>query len=463
MITPLSLLTTLLFLILMLLLLRKFLFSRGRRAVADRDPGTSEIGFVTDTFQDLVRKLKDNERRLAELMARAEDRAILSESLSENILESVPSGVISFNENLEITMVNPAAERILGFERRQVAGRRADEVLNGRIARLIEEKKTVERQELSYEASPARQLWLGFSLNPLRDAGGRRAGLILVFTDLTELKVLERQAELRRRLSSLGEMAAGLAHELRNPMAVISGYAKLLARANGDQSADQSVDCGDREDRKRVFPSEKEKAAALAIGKEVAAMNSIINRFLSFANPATPSLEPLSRDDLMGILKTCMNATLAGGRGERISASLSSDARPFVVKADEILIKQAFMNLLQNAVQAMPGGGRLAVRVEEKEGQALISVSDTGPGIPEEMRQKIFLPFYTTREGGTGLGLAVVHGIISSHSGTIELRKGHGGDHRPGGEGSEFLIRLPLDSNLSQKGAEIVADPPFTP
>ena len=423
------LLTGVLLFLAVMLLLVKFLFSRGRQAAMnakeeekeEKKGKTSEIGFVTDTFSGLVRKLKDNERRLAELKAMAEDRASLSESLSENILESVPSGVISFNEDLEITTVNPAAERILGFERRKVVGLRCGEVLTGQLARFAEEKKTVERQELSYEASPARRLWLGFSLNPLFDGGGRRAGLILVFTDLTGLRVLERQAELRRRLSSLGEMAAGLAHELRNPMAVIAGYSKLLVRNDGQ---------------------EKEKAAALAIGNEVSAMNSIINGFLSFTNPAAPELEPVSKDGLTEILKTCMNAALAGEDGREkgflISASLSADCKPFVIRADEVLMKQAFMNIMQNAVQAMPRGGRLAVRVGVVEDEAIISISDTGPGVPEEMRHKVFLPFYTTREGGTGLGLAVVHGIISSHSGSIEAGRG------PNDEGAEFLIRLPL-------------------
>nr|MDA8387825.1 ATP-binding protein [Nitrospiraceae bacterium] len=255
-----------------------------------------------------------------------------------------------------------------------------------------------------------------------------------------------RQAELRRRLSSLGEMAAGLAHELRNSMAVIAGYAKLLVRADrpaGDHPGGRSPGQSGTE-QSRGWSGGK-KAAARAIGKEVSAMNSIINGFLSFANPATPALEAVSREGLLGILKTCMNAVLAGDGARRISASLSSDAGRSVIKADEILLKQAFMNLIQNAVQAMPGGGELAVRVEERQGQALISISDTGPGIPEEMRQRIFLPFYTTREGGTGLGLAVVHGIISSHSGSIELGKG------PRETGSEFLIRLPLNDQMDDR------------
>ncbi|MDA8086659.1 MAG: ATP-binding protein [Nitrospiraceae bacterium] len=418
-ITPLSFLIgcSLLFFAVLLMLFAKFYRGKGRAA----DKRTSEVGFVMDTFQDLVARLKSNERELMALRARAEDRASLIESLSENILESVPSGVISFNEDLEITMVNSSAERILGFNRLQAVGKRHADVLKGQIARYIEQKKTVERRELSYPATPGRQLWLGFSITPLLEARGERLGLILVFTDLTELKVLERQAELRRRLSSLGEMAAGLAHELRNSMAVIAGYAKMLSK--GDQSPDHS-----RGDQSR------EAGAARAIGKEVAAMNSIIDGFLSFANPAKPALDAVPREGLLGLLKTCMSAALAGDT--RVTASLSSGEGQFTIKADEILLKQAFMNLIQNAVQAMPEGGELAVHIEKKGAECLISISDTGHGIPEEMRQKIFLPFYTTKQKGTGLGLAVVHSIVQSHLGSIELESST--------RGSRFLVRLPL-------------------
>ncbi|MDA8171894.1 MAG: ATP-binding protein [Nitrospiraceae bacterium] len=426
-VTPLSLLIgfSLLFFVLMSMLLGKF--SRGKGRAAPKK--TSEVGFVVDTFQDLVTKLKDNERELVALRTRAEDRASLIENLSENILESVPSGVISFNEDLEITMVNSAAERIMGFKRREAVGKQHDNVLKGQIARFIEQKKTVERQELSYPLTPGRQLWLGFSITPLHDANGQRLGLILVFTDLTELKVLERQAELRRRLSSLGEMAAGLAHELRNSMAVIAGYAKMLAKIPGDQpQGDQS-----RGDQSPEVNS-REAGAARAIGKEVAAMNSIIDGFLSFANPVKPALDAVTGKDLLGLLKTCMSAALAGDT--RIAASLSSGDGEFTMQADEILLKQAFMNLIQNAVQAMPEGGELDVRAEKKGAECLICISDTGPGIPEEMRQKIFLPFYTTKQSGTGLGLAIVHSIVQSHLGSIGLETSAGG--------SRFLIRLPL-------------------
>ncbi|MDA8088191.1 MAG: ATP-binding protein [Nitrospiraceae bacterium] len=450
---------------------RKIFFDRYKKRQQGGEE-KSEVGFVVDTFQDLVSKLKENERELKELRAKAEKRADLIENLSKNILESVPSGVISFNEALEITMVNSAAERIMGFKREETIGRKHNEVLKGDIARLIEKNETVSRQELAFypgiqkgagmaegtqsreNMGGGRRLWVGFSVTPLRDAAGARIGLILVFTDLTQLKALERQAELRRRLSSLGEMSAGLAHELRNPMAVISGYSKMLSKIPAGQASEGQTPAGqvavrghsDVQPAGQVVPapdgagkekiSEMQRQAALAIEKEVAAMNSIINGFLSFANPGTPAFETLDRQRLAGILKTCLDAALAGVAAVRASLSVCEEGF-FTIKADEILLKQTFMNLIQNAVQAMaPEGGRLDIDVCRKENEVLISVADTGPGIPEQMRQKVFLPFYTSKEGGMGLGLAIVHSIIQSHFGSIEVESS--------GEGATFLIKLPV-------------------
>ena len=162
----------------------------------------------------------------------------------------------------------------------------------------------------------------------------------------------------------------------------------------------------------------------------------------------------MDRDRLAALVKKCLDAALAGISS--IKASFSAGEGDFAIKADEILLKQVFMNLIQNAVQAMrpeggqpgPEGGQpegspdvpslglLDVTVRKKEGEALIAFSDTGPGIPEQMRQKIFLPFYSNKEGGTGLGLAIAHSIIQSHSGSIELESTE--------KGSTFTVRLPV-------------------
>jgi PAS domain S-box-containing protein len=367
----------------------------------------SQVGFVVDTFHELVSKLKDKERELEVLRQKAEDRAVIIEGYNENILQSVPSGVMSFDEELRITKINFSAEKILEVKRETILGRYHTEVLNKPITDLLNNKKIIERGEISYITSSGKRVWLGLTLSPLKDKEGRTIGQILVFTDLTHLKALEAQMELRSRLSSLGEISAGIAHELRNPMAVIAGYTKLLSK-KVDHSLQSTVE---------------------AITKEINVMNRIISDFLSFAKPAELAISDV---DLKKIIENCI-VTLVSGRNN-IKPHLDIEEMP-IIKGDEVLLRQAFTNLIQNAVEAMPSGGDLTIRCST--GDFLeVSLSDTGPGIAEDMVDKIFLPFFTTKDRGTGLGLSIVQKIIVSHGGNIFVDGGE--------KGVTFRIRFPL-------------------
>jgi PAS domain S-box-containing protein len=392
-------------LIVIFFILRALLRFLGEKKKMSKD--TSQVGFVVDTFHELVTKLKDNERELEVLRQKAEDKAITIEGYNENILQSVPSGVMSFDEELRITKVNLSAEKILEVKRESVLGKYHREVLDEPITTLINDKKVIERGEMSYITPSGRRIWLGLTLSPLKDREGMAIGQILIFTDLTHLKALEAQMELRSRLSSLGEISAGIAHELRNPMAVIAGYTQLLSKKT-DQSLRPTVD---------------------AITKEINVMNRIISDFLSFARPAELAVSDV---DLKKIIENCIDTLVSGGNN--IETHLDVENLP-VIKGDEILLRQAFTNLIQNAAEAMPGGGDLTVK--SSTGDFLeITLSDTGPGIAGDLADKIFLPFFTTKDRGTGLGLSLVQKIIVSHGGTISV---DGSDR-----GAIFRIRLPL-------------------
>ncbi len=367
----------------------------------------SQVGFVVDTFHELVSKLKDKERELEVLRQKAEDRAVIIEGYNENILQSVPSGVMSFDEELRITKINFSAEKILEVKRETILGRYYTEVLNKPITDLLNDKKIIERGEISYTTPSGKRIWLGLTLSPLKDKEGKTIGQILVFTDLTHLKALESQMELRSRLSSLGEISAGIAHELRNPMAVIAGYTQLLSK-----KVDQSV-----------------KPTVESITKEINVMNRIISDFLSFAKPAELTISDV---DLKKIIENCV-VTLVSGRNN-IKTHLDIEGMP-IIKGDDVLLRQAFTNLIQNAVEAMPAGGDLIIR--SSTGDFLeVSLSDTGPGISEDIVDKIFLPFFTTKDRGTGLGLSIVQKIIVSHGGTIFVDSSD--------NGATFRIRFPL-------------------
>ncbi len=381
-------------------------FYKVKKSLEQKD--ASKVGFVVDTFHELVSQLKEKEKELEVLRKKAEDRAIAIEGYNENILQSVPSGVISFDEEMKITKVNQAAERILEVKSELIAGRHHSEVLKKPVTDFLSDRKVIERGEITYTTPSGKRIWLGLTLSPLKDQKGSTIGQILVFTDLTHLKAIESQMELRDKLVSLGEISAGIAHELRNPMGVIAGYTKLLSK-KADAVLQPPVE---------------------AISKEIAVMDRIISDFLSFAKPAELSV---SDTDLKAVIKSCVTSVTA--ERNDITLDLSAEGWPSI-KGDEVLLRQAFINLVQNAVEAMPQGGTLTIRAGVAQKFLDISMSDTGHGISEDVRNKIFLPFFTTKEKGTGLGLAIVHKIVISHGGSISVESSN--------KGTTFRIRLPL-------------------
>lgn len=410
------LILTLFFLIFLVLIfyMVNAVLGRQKKKVDSEARDTSEVGFVVDTFHDLVAKLKEKEKELEALKRKAEERAFTIETYNENILQSVPSGVISFDQELEITKMNSAAVRILGVEGTGVIGRKYSEVFVAPISDMIAKRTLVERAEFGYTTQSGKRIWLGLNMSPLKDSSNEVIGQILVFTDLTELKAFQSQKELRERLLTLGEMSAGIAHELRNPMAVISGYTKILSK---------------KVDKSMIPPVE-------AISKEVAVMDRIITDFLSFAKPKELVLTEV---DLPELIRDCVNAVSDGLKDISV---INDTAMLPVVRADEVLLRQSVTNLLQNAIESMPEGGEIRIwgSVEDS---LIISVSDTGHGISEEIRDKIFLPFYTTKERGTGLGLSIVHKIIVSHGGTIQVDTG--------GQGTTFTVKLPKEMIVSAR------------
>lgn len=368
----------------------------------------SEIGFVVDTFHDLVGKLKEKEKELEKLKAFAEEKASRIEAYNENVLQSVPSGVISIDNSMKIRSINLAARQILGIEAKEAVDRVCTDVLNEPLAAFIREGGNVFREEFSYATNDGRQIWLGVSNSALKNSADEKIGMIYVFSDLTDIKVLQEQVELKQRLSQLGEMSAGIAHELRNSMSVISGYAKILGRKVDDSG----------------------KATVDSIISEVQSMDRIISELLAFAKPADLNISEVNLNDLI----------------EHAAHSLTLDTKTEVsvraesiisIRADELLLKQALSNIITNAKEAMPNGGRIDINLIGVSNKAEIRIRDTGCGISEDVRKKIFLPFYTTKEEGIGFGLALVQKIVVSHGGNIDVES-------KTGEGTMFTLTLPI-------------------
>jgi PAS domain S-box-containing protein len=403
--TLITIITLLLFLFMYYLV--RLLLDIQRKKMETKSREVTQVGFVVDTFHELVSKLKEKELQLEDLMKDAEKRAWSVELYNENILQSVPSGVVSFDPESRITKMNAAAEQILEISESDVLMKKYQEVFHSPIVEMIDSRETIERAEISYSTGNRKRIWLGLNVSPLKDSSDNNIGQLLVFTDLTELKAFQHQKELRERLSTLGEMSAGIAHELRNPLAVISGYTRMLSKKLDDSM----------------------KPAVESISREVAVMDRIITDFLSFAKPTDLIV---SEVDLKDLLEGCLSSIKESSVG--INASVNTEMLPHI-NADEILLRQALTNLLQNALESMPEGGELKIRGFIND-LVCISIADTGHGIPESIRDKIFLPFYTTKERGTGLGLAIVHKIVVSHGGDLKVDTGD--------KGTTFTIRLPM-------------------
>ena len=375
---------------------------------------SSETSFIISAFHDVTKQLKEKERELVRLKALAEQRAENVESYNENILECVTSGVMTFDGQCRMTTINRAAEETLCIDRKQAIGKSCQDLFGdgeiaGAVLATLEGHSPSARMESMLERAGGR-LWLGYNTAVLSDRQGSTIGVILSFTDLTEVKRLHERMELRERLTALGEMSAGIAHELRNPMAVITGYLNLLSK-KADPAAQDTI---------------------RSIGNEIAGMNRIIGDLLTFARPASLNRVKVRIKEL---LQGCLASALqASGAGPGIQAGI--DIEDIEASLDEVLMRQAFTNLIQNALEAMPEGGTVSLESGKKNNDLVIVIRDTGAGVAPAMVKKIFLPFFTTKDKGVGMGLALAHKVIASHGGRIEVESEEG-------KGTVFTVILP--------------------
>lgn len=347
--------------------------------------------------------------------------------LSQEMLRHLPSGLVFFNRAGEVEEANPAARAALGFDRPQRMTLRAvfrdaemidgDGSTMGPAAALMTEsyrsERILQRKTLRYTTPGGQARRLGITLFPLRH-GDKTSGLICLLTDLTAIHVLEEELQRRKSLSALGEMAAGIAHEFKNALATISGYSQMLHAS---------------------LPETPARAQVGKILQQVAMLNNIASEFLTFARPMNVQSEVV---DLGALLRGCAEAIRVQDFPQvRIVLDFAFPA----VLGDRVLLTSAVMNLLRNACEAIIQSGRgsqVWVRFGGYENEAVrILFVDDGPGVAPEVAEKIFIPFFTTKASGTGLGLAMVHKIITAHQGSVLLS-----DAAPGH--TVFAVLLPM-------------------
>jgi nitrogen fixation/metabolism regulation signal transduction histidine kinase len=395
---------------------------------AARERTRDESEFVLETFQEVVAQLRTKQRELERLGARAAERAATAEQFSERVVASLPSGLVAFNSEGRATVVNAPARLLLGLEDHQASvGGEDFRALLARAPELVElvgrSLKTGElyrREEVTATVEGGRARRLGVTVAPIdpHPRGGAR-GVLCMLTDITEVAELREAVARKRNLESLGEMSAGLAHEFKNALATLHGYAQLLQNAKLDADVRASANA--------------------ALLQEVRGLSEMVTSFLNFARPKPPDFDDVSLGDLLG---SC--AEDLGTLFDEHRVSLSIEGEFADVRADERMLRQVLLNLLRNAAEAIPEEGRVR-RVSVKgsvesdpTGHAWVRVEieDTGSGIAEEDLERIFIPFFTTKSKGHGVGLALAHRVATDHGGTLSA------SNSPAG-GAVFTLRLP--------------------
>jgi PAS domain S-box-containing protein len=370
----------------------------------------SESAFVTAALHEALTKLKAQER---EMSARAE----ASERLSSEIVESLSSGLLVVASGGQLRILNPAGRRLLGRDDTAL-DKPYRHVLPTALAELVEEclKKgeAIVRRTVQISAADQSPAYLGVSVSPLSNGHGEPHGAICLFTDLTPVVEMEEQLRLKESLAQVGELTAGIAHEFRNGLATIHGYARLV-----DLNA---------------LPAPYHPHLQ-GIRQETEALGEVVTNFLNFAKPAQLTLSPV---DLRVIAERAADEVRAEARGRGGDVVVRGEFP--VIEGDDVLLRQAFSNLLRNAVEACVDAAtipKIVVDGRVESGSVRVTVDDNGPGVPPADRERIFRPFVTTKGRGTGLGLALVQKIVVTHNGRIQVAAAPSG-------GASFQMVLPV-------------------
>ncbi len=369
--------------------------------------------------------------------------------LYEQTVVSIMSGLVTTDELGRITSFNPEAERITGLPSAHVLGKPLDEILPG-SGKIVAESarpshpRPVSRARIPYANARGEDLFLGVAASILRGADRAQRGHVVIFQNVTAVAAMERELRSKERLAAVGEMAAKMAHEIRNPLASISGSIQILNQGQVGPAAE-------RADADRLME---------IVLRETERLNNLIGQFLQYSRPVPPELEAVPVRAVLEEMKELLEAS----KPDDVDVHCSGP-EGLEVMADRSQLKQVLWNLAINAVHAMPKGGSLKLSVSpvaddeaqdwhrdgrKEEGsdekchrQLEIAISDSGVGILPEDQERIFEPFFTTKDEGTGLGLATVHRVVEGHGGSIRVESREGG--------TTFRLRLPGSGDNSHE------------
>lgn len=421
-----------------------------------------EAEFVLETFQSVVAQLQEQRKALEQLSNQASKRADSAERFSERIVASVPSGLIAFDGSGRSMVINGPGRALLDVNGE--LGQPVASLLHNipQLARMVEQclqtGRLYRREEIETVTSERLPRRIGATVAPIDlspDPGQR--GALCLLTDITEVTQLREQVALKKNLESLGEMSAGLAHEFKNAIATLQGYVQLL----------QSLEL-----------DEKARGTASSLLNEVRSLSDMVTSFLNFARPqplqldevnlkeliaeCVSELAPLFKERAVDLVITgtagvspasshpgvsIENADAAAGSADIAagSAGILPAGSDIIIRADERMLRQALLNLIRNGAEAIPENSTdrrvevFSASERDKTGKdwAVVEIKDTGEGIPAGDLQRIFIPFFTTKATGHGVGLALAHRVITQHGGALTVSNAQGG-------GAVFTLHLPV-------------------
>ena len=376
---------------------------------------TNVVGFVL--LAVLVSYLSESLRSAHSRLQEETERTKRFVALTDHVVRSVGAGIVATDLEGRVLHLNPAGARILAMAD-------GDSIVDSNIEDviLLEDQKwgllktrARDRSVVRLEGTASStHLKLGMTVGPLADENENVTGFIVTFQDLSEIKVEAERQRMQERMAAVGEMAARMAHEIKNPLASISGSAQVLASAGNLNDNGQRL--------LHILVDESRR------------LSGILDGFLEYAKPGAATFGPC---DLSAMLRDCVNLLERSDEQREHHTLQLKIPEELVLRGEEHLLRQIFWNLSRNALQAMPDGGELEISAVRKNGRVVLRWQDNGVGMTEEIRRQAFEPFVTTKPGGTGLGLAVVYAAVAEHNGSVSI------DSAPG-SGTSVTVELPF-------------------
>jgi two-component system sensor histidine kinase AtoS len=380
------------------------------------------FGFIRDIEESRAADQAQLSLQLEEAYGKLEERAIQLinvQDYTSSILRSITSGVITVGPDASVATANPAAERMLAISEFEMVPKRIDLVFRddggiaGDVEKVLAGRLPLALRETTVVTPVGRTVHVQASTSRMRAVGGTILGAVVTLEDVSDLRALTEQLIRADRLAAMGELTAGVAHEVRNPLGIIRASVQLLEDAQCDQTRIHS--------------------AAEVIKQEIDRLDRVIKALLDFGRPSKPTMVDTDINSVLEDVEL-FTGRFAKQANTHIEFDLGTDLPK--VQGDPDQLKQVFLNLVTNAVQAMGDeGGTITIKTGVVGDYVSISVADTGPGIPQKDLPKVFDPFFTRRAEGTGLGLTIVHRIVDEHDGHIEVESSP--------DGTTFTVSLP--------------------